>query len=116
MLEKLLKKLPWELGRQGTGYNKIKLFESKFFKADCYLLYYPKGSEIPVHRDPVSIGDHYRLNIMLKKAKDGGDFICKDPILRWPRVFYFRPDKSWHAVTRINEGYRLMLSIGWLKC
>ncbi len=115
MLEQLIKKLPWQRGRQGTGYNKIKVFESKHLMCDCYLLYYPQGSEILPHIDPVSSGKHYRLNVMLKRAEDGGDFVCKNPLLRLWRVFLFRPDISEHAVSRIEKGYRVMFSIGWVR-
>lgn len=114
-MESLLKKLPWTQGRQGTGYNKIKLFESQKLKCDGYLLYYPEGSEIPLHTDPVTLGRHYRLNIMLKKARKGGDFICANPLFKCWRLFFFRPDASPHAVSRIDSGYRVMLSIGWVR-
>jgi hypothetical protein len=114
-MESLIKKLPWEQGRQGTGYNKIKLFESKKWRYDGYLLYYPEGSEIPSHTDPVAAGRHYRLNIMLKKAKKGGEFICADPVFKCWRMSLFRPDVSPHAVSRIERGYRIMLSIGWVR-
>lgn len=115
MMEALIRKLPWEQGRQGTGYNKIRLFVSQTLKCDGYLLYYPKGSEIPTHTDPVTSGRHYRLNVMLKKAPLGGEFICENPIFRGGRIFLFRPDVSPHAVTKIDKGYRLMLSIGWVR-
>lgn len=114
-MEGLIKKLPWEQGRQGTGYNKICLFMSRRLKCDCYFLYYPQGSEIPIHTDQVSGGRHYRLNIMLKKARKGGNFVCEDPLFKKWRVTLFRPDASPHAVTRIEDGYRLMLSIGWVR-
>lgn len=114
-MEFLIKKFSWERGRQGTGYNKIRLFESQRFKCDGYLLYYPEGSEIPLHIDHVDTGRHFRLNIMLKKAQKGGDFICENPVFRGWRMFLFRPDISAHAVSRIERGWRLMLSIGWVR-
>ena len=115
MLERLLKKLPWQQGRQGTGYNKLCLLQSKHLKFDAYLLYYPQGSRIGVHTDEVESGRHYRLNIMLKKAKKGGDFICPDVSFRFWRVALFRPDIQEHLVTTIQDGYRVMLSIGWVR-
>ena len=115
MIEALIRKLPWQQGRQGTGYNKIRLFESRRLMCDCYLLYYPEGSEIPLHTDAVQAGKHYRLNLMLKKAKKGGEFICESPIFKGWRVFLFRPDVSPHSVTKIESGYRVMLSVGWVR-
>ena len=115
MFERLLKKLPWEQGRQGTGYNKLLLLQSGLIKFDMYLLYYPEGSEITPHRDVVCGSSHYRLNVMLKKAKCGGEFICENPIFRGFRINLFRPDASTHSVTKIEEGYRVMLSIGWVR-
>ncbi len=115
ILEELVKKLPWEEGRQKTGYKKIKLLESERLNFDCYLLYYPEGSEIPQHFDKVESGRHYRMNIVLKKADVGGDFVCQDVIFSKYRTNIFRPDIAEHSVTKIEKGYRLVLSIGWLK-
>jgi len=115
MFEQFLKKLPWQQGRQGTGYNKICLAQSRRFKFDCYLLYYPMGSRVGAHTDEVESGRHYRLNVMLKKAKRGGEFKCPDASFRWWRIALFRPDIQEHFVTTIQEGYRVMLSIGWVR-
>ena len=112
MFERVLKKLPWVAGRQGSGYNKLCLFQSKWLMCDCYLLYYPQGSRIGVHTDEVESGRHYRLNIMLKKAKKSGEFICPDATFRFWRITLFRPDIQEHMVHTIREGYRVMLSIG----
>jgi hypothetical protein len=114
MIESLLKKLPWVLGRQGTGYNKLCLFQSKRLMCDTYILYFPKDSRVSAHTDEVQAGRHYRLNIMLKRAKRGGEFICPDATFKWWRIAMFRPDIQEHMVTTIQEGYRVMLSIGWV--
>lgn len=115
IVENLVKRLPWSKGRQGTGYNKICLFQSKLLMCDVYLLYYPQGSEIPWHTDEVKSGKHYRLNIMLKKATKGGEFLCEKPIYAKYRTFLFRPDLSEHAVARIDVGWRMMFSVGWVR-
>ena len=115
MIETYLKKLPWKSGHAETGYQKIRLFESARFKCDSYLLYYPCGSEIPAHVDSVSFGRHYRVNVILKKALVGGDFICADPIFSKFGVNLFRPDISPHAVSRVESGYRVVLSFGWVR-
>ena len=115
MLENLLKKLPWVPGRIGTGYNKLCLLQSKRLKCDAYLLYYPTGSEITPHTDPVAFHRHFRLNIILKKCKSGGEFICKDTLFSGFRVNFFRPDIAEHSVSKIEDGYRVMLSVGWVR-
>lgn len=115
MLERLIKRLSWEPGRIGTGYNKILLLQSGLLKFDIYLLYYPEGSEITPHVDIVCGKSHYRLNVMLKKAERGGEFVCENPIFRGFRMNLFRPDSSVHSVTKVEKGYRVMLSIGWVR-
>ena len=104
----------WKRGRQETGYFKLKLLQLKNF--DCYLLKFPQGSEIPEHIDPVMFKRHYRLNIVLKKARVGGKFLAhsgKKPIINWPRVILFRPDVTSHGVSKIEKGTRYVLSFGW---
>ena len=83
---------------------------------DCYLFYYPKNSFIPKHKDPSKFGDQYRFNIELIKAKKGGIFICKNIIFNLlDRIYLFRADASYHKVTRIEEGVRIVLSFGFFK-
>ena len=106
----------WERGRQQSGYDKMLLLLLPFpVPSDCYLLRFPTGSEIPPHVDPVDGKRHFRLNIILRKARRGGEFICKNPIWNRPRIKLFRPDQSEHSVTRVEEGSRLILSIGWVR-
>ncbi|MBB3193872.1 hypothetical protein FHS28_001237 [Roseateles terrae] len=81
---------------------------------DSYLIRYPDGSEIPPHKDPVQLGRHYRLNVILKAPKSGGEFVCKDPIYSGSRIKLFRPDVSEHSVTRVAGGSRYVFSIGWV--
>lgn len=108
--------MKWELGRQGGEYLKHKIFNSTWFRIDCYLLKFPLHSVIRPHLDPAPKGwNHYRINIVLKKAKAGGKFYCLYPIINWKRIKLFRPDISIHGVTKITKGQRLVLSIGWLK-
>lgn len=106
----------WKDGRQGTGYKKLTLL---FFKRpipfDLYLIKFGEGSFIPPHIDPVEDGlRHYRLNIILKKPVSGGQFNVPKAIINLPRLKFFRPDVHQHSVTRINEGSRLVLSLGWV--
>lgn len=115
----------WESGRQGSGYFKLKLFESWRLKCDCWLLKYPKGSYINWHQDPTPVKwEHHRLNIVLKRTSGGhfqtaansisgiGDHY---PTTSYGRIVYFRPDITRHRVTEVLEGTRYVLSIGWLR-
>lgn len=105
----------WEQGRQGTGYDKMLLLTSSWPIAfDSYFIRYPEGSEIPPHVDKVEKGKHYRLNIVIKSCKIGGEFICKDPIFETKRIKLFRPDVSEHSVSKVVKGNRYIFSIGWL--
>ena len=105
----------WQLGRQNTGYDKLLLLANPFLiPFDLYLLRFPDGSEIPPHRDPVTGRQHYRLNIVLKRSRSGGEFICSNPIFETKRIKLFRSDVSVHAVTKVQGGARYVLSLGWV--
>lgn len=107
----LLKSWGWTPGRQGSGYLKFKLcaLEPYF---DAYILRYPTGSQIPAHRDPVEGRAHYRLNLVLWRPTVGGEFQCHSSIFQGSRVTLFRPDLHVHSVSPIQEGSRLVLSLG----
>lgn len=97
-------------GRQNTGYQKLCLINFWFF--DMYLLKYPTGSSIPKHTDPVPGKRHWRLNYELRKARRGGNFNCSGNYFRLGRLYVFRSDILQHEVSTIQEGSRLVLSIG----
>jgi len=108
--------LRWQKGRQESNYEKMLLATAKWpLPFDVYLLRFFTGHEVPLHLDTVKKGEHHRVNIILKNATDGGQFICKDPIFESKYIKYFRPDKSEHQVTKINKGSRYVFSLGWLK-
>lgn len=103
-------------GRQGTGYRKLKIFSSKLLKCDMYLLWYPEGSWVPMHVDPVDNKRHYRLNLVLKNARVGGKFDVSNTIYEIPdRLYLFRPDLDLHGVGHVSYGSRFVLSIGWVR-
>ena len=105
----------WRRGRQQSGYEKMLILVNPFLLPfDFYLLRFRKGSEIPPHTDPVSEKRHYRLNLILKQAREGGHFSCSNPIYESRRIKLFRPDRNEHSVSRINAGTRYVLSIGWV--
>lgn len=106
----------WRLGRQGTGYDKMFLGGGHWPRPfDIYLLRFLRGHSIPPHTDKVDSGQHYRLNIVLKPAREGGEFVCLDPLYENRFVKYFRSDISEHSVTEVIAGTRYVLSIGWVK-
>jgi hypothetical protein len=108
--------LRWQKGRQGTGYDKMLLFTASWpLPFDSYLIRYPEGSEIPPHTDPVQAGRHYRLNIVLKSPRSGGEFICATPLFATKRIKLFRPDACEHSVTRVVGGSRYVFSLGWVR-
>lgn len=107
--------LNWQKGRQQSGYDKLLLaYISMGIKVDLFLLRFPIGSEIPPHRDIVKAGRHFRLNIIIKKSKEGGEFICEKPILNLDRIKLFRSDVYTHSVTKVSGSTRYVLSVGWI--
>ena len=111
--------LKWEAGRQGTGYEKLKLFNRwKFFsrfKWDLYILRYPVGAGIPLHCDPVPDHKHYRLNVYLWNAKAGG--VPEHYATIFTNRFFtlFRPDLHLHSVSPVTAGTRYVLSFGFVR-
>lgn len=82
---------------------------------DVYVLRFRPGGEIAPHVDPVSIGRHFRCNVVIRRAKEGGEFVCAAPIFATRRIKLFRPDACEHSVTRVVRGTRYVLSIGWVR-
>jgi hypothetical protein len=104
----------WEIGRQHSGYVKYLIFESQRLKLDVYLLKFVEGSKITPHIDEVIEGKHYRLNIYLRNAREGGEFSVSQHIFRNRFMCLFRPDKFIHSVSEVKSGTRYVLSIGKL--
>lgn len=106
----------WQKGRQQTGYDKMLLAGAYWpIPFDIYLLRFLQGQEIPPHIDQVESDKHYRLNIVLKTATKGGEFYCSNPIYTSKRIKLFRSDISEHSVSKVIQGSRYVLSIGWIK-
>ncbi|ARV76976.1 hypothetical protein PHABIO_345 [Pseudomonas phage Phabio] len=109
----------WEPGRQGTGYEKLELFNRwKYFgkrKWDLYLLRYRVGAGIPEHRDPLPGHEHYRLNIYLWNADRGGVPDHAFTIIHNRFFTLFRPDQAPHSVSTVTKGTRYVLSFGYSK-
>jgi hypothetical protein len=114
--EYLRNALRWREGRQRSGYDKMLLLQSAWpLPFDVYLLRFREGSEIPPHTDAVASGRHYRCNVVVRSAKQGGEFVCATPIFATRRIKLFRPDACVHSVTRVVEGTRYVLSVGWVR-
>ena len=110
--------LTWVEGRQQSDYSKM-LLATCFLPIpfDLYLLKFPTGSSISAHVDKVSWGRHFRLNIVVKKAIEGGEFkVARVPgtYINTARVKFFRPDRVLHEVSEVLEGERLVLSFGFV--
>jgi hypothetical protein len=54
----------------------------------------------------MTAGRHFRLNVILKSPRRGGEFVCTAPIFATRRVKLFRSDASEHSVTRVEGGSR----------
>lgn len=105
----------WQLGRQGTGYEKCLLLTGLLpLPFDFYLLRYRPGHGIPPHRDPVPGKRHYRINLVLAHGKEGGRFICDQTLVSRPRFHFFRSDLATHSVEPMKAGTRYVLSLGWV--
>jgi len=104
----------WQKGRQKTGYDKKLLFfiPLYFLAFDAYLLRFSKGSYIPKHVDTVDRYHHYRLNIVINSSFKGGEFVCEKAYLNTKRIKFFKSDSMPHSVCQVEEGTRLVLSIG----
>lgn len=106
----------WQRGRQASGYDKLLLAGLPWpLPCDGWLLRFPEGSEVPPHVDRVASGRHYRLNIILRSARSGGDFACARTLYATRHIKLFRPDLETHSVSRIASGSRWVLSIGWVR-
>ena len=98
-------------GRQGTGYRKLRLWSWWF--SDAYLIRYASGAFVMAHWDPAEGRRHYRINIELCRAKEGGLFWSSAVLFQWWRVVLFRPDVAQHSVSIVSKGRRLVLSFGF---
>lgn len=102
--------MEWVEGRQGTGYERLTFIRGDFLPIDLHLLRYRPGSSIPPHTDPVDDMKHYRLNVILTKAR-GGEF-SGTTIFETSRIKFFRPDIFEHSVSEVKGGTRYVLSFG----
>jgi hypothetical protein len=110
-----LLQLRWLPGRQGKAiYHKLPLFSFRLGRwgFDGYILRYPKNTLLPLHKDPVESGKHWRCNI---KLWGGCVFFCMGrQILELGEFLHvFRPDLQDHGLVVIKKTYKL--SFGMAK-
>ena len=127
-----MKIFEWTEGRRKSKYNKLPLLLLGYGKPmpfigflDCYILKFGPGGRVNPHQDPVIVEQddgtndyyaHHRLNIIVKKSRQGGEFVCFDgPHKQFlnGRIHFFRSDLCIHSVTEVTEGTRYVLSVGW---
>lgn len=85
------------------------LFQSR--RLNVYLVRYSQGHSIRPHLDMMSEGRLYKLNWVLVKPREGGEFRCDRTIFNlFGRLILFRPDLHQHQVSRIERGQRWLLS------
>ena len=104
----------WEYGRQGSGYQKLMLASSKYFKFDMFIIRIPQGVRVPKHVDPALTGfANHRFNFTLKKPDVGGTTFIQG-VKQVGRGYIFRPDIAEHEVSEVLDGELVLISIGWL--
>lgn len=105
----------WVRGRQQGSYNLLTLVYFKWF--DCHIIHYPNGGFLPPHKDPFLHNkqeiQHFRINFLLKKPKEGGEFKCRKALFNKWRVMIFNSARWSHSVTEITKGSRWILTFGF---
>jgi hypothetical protein len=113
----LLKRLfPFEKGNRDTGYRLVDLlgFHIGTFQFRLILGRYPEGASQPPHVDVLHTQDIYRVVVVLKNAKAGGElYVPNADFQLGERVYFFNP-KYQHQVLPVLEGVRYSLLFSFL--
>jgi hypothetical protein len=111
-----MKLFKWIEGRQKlTKYHKWCFLYFKFlnFGIDGYILRYEPATILPIHKDQIKDGSHYRLNI---KIKGRSSFWCPSTIYRKGNsIVAFRPDLFYHSLTCYTKTYKISLGFAIFK-
>lgn len=106
----------WQNGRQANcEYKKLPLWFFKIgkFGFDAYILKYNDMQSLPIHRDSIDKGKHWRLNIGWGESK----FYCQKLIfgktLGKLSIYLFRPDIYEHSLEVIKKTTKI--SFGFAK-
>lgn len=78
---------------------------------DLVALRYRHGASLPMHKDEVKGFNCYRFNFS-HNSGTGGDLICDKMIFRSKFLNIFRPDENMHGVSKVDNGTRLVLTVG----
>lgn len=110
-----MKLFKWIKGRQNVHYKKMCLLNIRIFRfgMDCYILKYDKNVHLPIHKDPLENGSHYRINI---KLKGSCRFWCTRMIYNrgeWLNIF--RPDLFYHSLQTYTPTTKLSIGIAWFN-
>ncbi|MDM0053003.1 hypothetical protein [Variovorax sp. J22R115] len=73
-----------------------------------------EGAEVPEHRDAFEPIYGCSVNLLLQRAKAGGEFRCEKTIFKSDRLCIFNGTRYLHSVSRVEEGTRKSL-IGSLQ-
>lgn len=85
------------------------IFSSRRFAIN--VVTYQEGHRVLEHNDPMGAGRYFKFNVVLKKPEQGGVFWAEKVIVNlFNRVYFFRPDKYMHSVSKIEKGQRKLLS------
>ena len=107
-----MKLFRWVEGRQSTTrYHKWCFLYFKIFNLglDGYIIRYQPNTVLPIHKDSVEAGRHWRLNI---KVKGKCSFWCPSTIFRKKDyVILFRPDLFYHSVTVYEKTYKISFGL-----
>jgi len=109
-----MKLFKWVKGRQNTTqYERFCFlyFRFLYWGFDGYLLRYEPNQQLPIHRDPVEGGAHYRLNIKLCGRCKFWSTSHIFAIGQW--LFLFRPDLFFHNLVTYSKVWKL--SLGFVK-
>lgn len=103
----------WQPGRQkDVAYEKFCLWSFKLFRwaFDGYILRYQPDTFLPLHKDLVENGKHWRLNV---KLRGKSIFFSEDRGHTSQKVNWFRPDLYRHSLSVYTETVKL--SFGFVK-
>lgn len=105
-----------------SGYRKMLLAKSKFFKFDCFLIKVPDGCSIPERIDSVVDGfEHHHINITILASPASSKMHVRGPakVFFNGKIILFRSDLYPHEIKPskffIGESALYLLSFGWLR-
>ena len=85
------------------------------FMFQLHVAKYGAGDQLAEHTDVVALGRMWRVQFVLRKAKQGGELLCEHFIVNRPWFKIFEPGKYKHEVTEVKEGERIILNFGiWI--